>query len=253
MSSDDEPVLTSLALLAYQRSIGQLPDFSPPRTVIFVPQKSLADYVLRRYSARRIKGFLGDFYLLKRTGGQIAVSNGFGIGGPAVAALTDQFAALGVKQFALIGMAGALQPELKPGSLVICNKAIRGEGVSDHYLPPGLTVDASEEMAQGLRQILVERNQSHSVGTVWTTDAPFRELRKNVLEHQRAGALAVDMEAAALLSVASSMQLSAIALFSIADQLSNGQWRAAKDLRPVQKGLEILFDALIDYYLFKIK
>jgi uridine phosphorylase len=246
MSNENEPVLTSLKLLAYQKSTGQLPDFSPPRTVIFVLQKSLADYALRRHSARRIKGFLGDFYLLKRTGGEIAVSNGFGIGGPAVAALTDQFAALGVKQFALIGMAGALQPELNPGSLVICNNAIRGEGVSHHYLPPALTVGASEEMAQGLSQILTKRNHSHSIGTVWTTDAPFRELRKTVFEYQRAGVLAVDMEAAALMSVARSQELPAIAMFSIADQLSDGHWKAAKGLHPVQKGLEILFDALIE-------
>lgn len=247
MSSDNEPVLTSLKLLAYQRSIGHLPDFSRPHTVIFVPQKSLADYALRRLVARRIKGFLGDFYLLKRTDGKIALSTGFGIGAPVVAALTDQFAALGVKQFALIGMAGALQPELNPGSLLICNNAIRGEGVSHHYLPPGLTVDVSEEMAQGLSQILNKRNQAHSIGTVWTTDAPFRELRKTVLEYQRAGVLAVEMEAASLLSVARSQKLPAIAMFSISDQLSGGQWKAAKGLHPVQKGLEILFDALIEF------
>lgn len=247
MNNDNQPILTSSMLLAHQRSIGQLTDFSPPRTVIFVPQKSLAKYALRRHSARRINGFLGDFYLLKRSGGEIAVSNGFGIGGPAVAALTDQFAALGVKQFALIGIAGALQPDLNPGSLVICNNAIRGDGVSHHYLPPGLTVDASEEMAQGLSQVLTKRNQSHSIGTVWTTDAPFRELRKIVLDYQREGVLAVDMEAAALISVARSQELPAIAMFSIADQISDGQWKAAKGLKPVQKGLEILFDASIEF------
>ena len=105
-------------------------------------------------------------------------------------------------------------------------------------------------MAQGLSQILRKRNQSHSIGTVWTTDAPFRELRKTVLEYQRAGVLAVEMEAAALMSVARSQGLPAIAMFSIADQLSGGQWRAAKGLHAVQKGLEILFDALIEFLAF---
>lgn len=247
MNSDSEPVLTSLEFLAYQRSIGQLPEFSPPRTVIFVPQKTLADYILRRHSVRRIKGFLGEFYLLKRTNGTIAISSGFGVGAPAVAALTDQFAALGTEQFSLIGMAGALQPELHPGSLVICNSAIRGEGVSQHYLSPGLTVGGSEEMIGGVSQFLTKRNQPHSVGTVWTTDAPFREIRKTVLDYQRLGVLAVDMEAAALLSVARSQELRALALFSIADQLSDGQWKAAKNLHAVQKGLETLFDALIEF------
>lgn len=245
--NDDKPVLTPSELLAYRRTSGHLPDFPPPRAVIFAPQKSLSDYILRHHSTRRIKGFLGEFYLLERTNGQVAISTGFGIGAPVIAGLADEFAALGAKQFALIGMAGGLQSELTTGSLVICKSALRGEGVSQHYLPSYRTVDTSEEMVHGLSQVLAKHNQSHALGTVWTTDAPFRELRRIVLEHQRAGVLAVDMEAAALLSVARSMELSALAAFSIADQLADGHWRMAKDLRPTQKGLEILFDALFEY------
>ena len=253
MNNDNEPVLTSSELLAYQRSIGALPDFSPPRTVIFVPQKTLAEFALRRHASRRIKGFFGEFYLLKNAGGEIALSTGFGIGAPVVASLADQFVALGVQQFAIVGLAGGLQPEMNPGSLVICNKAIRGEGVSQHYLPPGQTVDSSDEMANGLSRVLANRGQPHTCGTVWTTDAPFRELRKNVLEYQRAGVLAVDMEAAALFSVARSASLSAVAAFSIADQLSDGRWRMTKDIRPTQKGLELLFDVLMEFLSLKHK
>lgn len=246
---ENEPLLKPSELLAYRRANGQLSDFPAPRAVIFAPQKSLADYVLRRHSTRRIKGFLGEFYLFKRTSGQIALSTGFGIGAPVIAGLADEFAALGVQQFVLIGMAGGLQPELKTGSLVISTSALRGEGVSGHYLPPHPTVESSQEMVGGLSEILTKHNQSHMLGTTWTTDAPFRELRRIVLEHQRAGVLAVDMEAAALLSVAQSMGLSAIAAFSIADQLPDGHWRMASDLRPAQKGLTILFDAIYEYLM----
>ncbi|HET9905218.1 MAG TPA: nucleoside phosphorylase, partial [Anaerolineales bacterium] len=185
------------------------------------------------------------------TGGEVAISTGFGIGAPVVASLADQFVALGVQQFAIVGMAGGLQPELNSGSLVVCNKAIRGEGVSQHYLPPGQTVDGSEEMANGLSHVLENRGQPHTCGTVWTTDAPFRELRKNVLEYQRAGVLAVDMETAALFSVARSVSRSAVAALSIADQLSDGQWRMTKDLRLTQKGLQLLFDSLMEFLSIK--
>lgn len=246
-SNENEPVLRPADLLAHRRVNGQLSYFPPPRAVIFAPQKSLADYALRHHSARRIKGFLGEFYLLKRTNGQIALSTGFGIGAPAIAALADEFSAVGVKQFVLIGMAGGLQPELKTGSLVISTTAIRGEGVSQYYLPPHSTVDSSEEMLRGLSQVLTKHGQPHIPGITWTTDAPFRELRKIVLEHQRAGVLAVDMEAAALLSVARSMDLSAVVAFSIADQLADGRWKMSNDLRSAQKGLTILFDAMFEY------
>lgn len=249
----DDPVLKPSDLLAYRRAYGQLSDFPPPRAVIFCPQKSLAGYMLRRYSARRIKGFLGDFYLLKRPGGQIAISTNFGIGAPVIAGLTDEFAAVGVKKFALIGMAGGLQPDMNTGSLVISTNAIRGEGVSRHYLPAHPTVNSSEDFVRGLIEILTKQKHSHFVGTTWTTDAPFRELRRDVIEHQQKGVLGVDMEAAAMLAVAASLNLPAVAAFSIADQLSDGHWRMASDLRPAQRGLAILFDAMYEYFTSQLR
>jgi uridine phosphorylase len=251
-SNDNEPVLKASELLAYRRANGQLSNFTAPRAVIFAPQKSLADYVLRRHSTRRVKGFLGEFYLLKRTGGQIAFSTNFGIGAPVIAGLTDEFAALGVRQFALLGMAGGLQPDMNAGSLVIATSAIRGEGASGHYLPPHPTVASSSEIVQGVSEFLTKQNHAHTLGTTWTTDAPFRELRRDVLEHQRNRVLAVDMEAAAMLAVASSMDLPAVAAFSIADRLSDGYWRMASDLHPAQKGLTILFEVVLEYFTDQI-
>jgi uridine phosphorylase len=250
---ENEPVLKPSELLAHRRAHGQLPDFPAPRAVIFCPQRSLANYALRRHSTRRITGFLGDLYLLKRTGGQLAISTNFGIGAPAIAGLTDEFAALGVRQFALIGLAGGLQPELRAGSLVISTNAIRGEGVSRHYLPVHPTVNSSDDFVRGLSELLANQNQPHTVGTTWTTDAPFRELRKDVIEHQQNGVLAVEMEAASLLAVASSLNLPAAAAFSIADLLSGGHWRMAGEIKSAQKGLTILFDAVFEYFSSELR
>jgi len=246
-SDGDQPVLTPAELLAYRRARGVLPEFIPPLMVIFAPQKYLADYVLRHHSTKRIRGFFGEFYLLKRTKGRIALSTGFGIGAPVTAGLADEFSALGARQFVLIGMAGGLQPGLNPGSLVICTSAVRGEGVSHHYLPLAETVESSDEMARGVGKILEQRGQPYSAGLTWTTDAPFRERRKDVLEYQSRGVLAVDMEAAALLSVASAHGLPALAVFSISDTLANGTWSMPDDPRPAQHGLSILFDSVLSY------
>ena len=245
-SSNSDPILTPATLLAYRRANGQLPEFPPPHAVIFAPQKSLAKYVLRKHSVKQVKGFLGEFYLLKRANGRVALSTNFGIGSPVIGGLTDEFAALGVQQFLLIGMAGGLQPGLSTGSLVIATSALRGEGVSQHYLPPQRTVDSSQAMAQRISQILAKQNRSHQLGVTWTTDAPFRELRKDVLEHQQQGVLTVEMEAAAMLAVARANECAGVAMFAIADQLYGGEWRMASDLRPAQQGLSILFDAAVD-------
>lgn len=97
-----------------------------------------------------------------------------------------------------------------------------------------------------MSQILAKQNQAHQLGVTWTTDAPFRELRQDVLELQQQGILAVDMEAAAMLAVARANERAGLAMFAIADQLYGGEWRMASDLRPAQTGLSILFDAAVD-------
>jgi purine-nucleoside phosphorylase len=102
-------------------------------------------------------------------------------------------------------------------------------------------------MVRELSSILTNLKHAHSLGPTWTTDAPFRELRGTVLEHQRAGILAVDMEAAALFAVAQAAGCSAVAAFSITDQLADGHWRLGADLRTAQRGLTILFDAAVEF------
>ncbi len=242
----NDPILSPQELLAYRRKTGALQEFPPPETVIFAVQKSLAVYAQRKYWMRKIKGFLGEFYLLKKFSGKIALSTGFGIGSPVIAGLTDEFAALGVKQFVLIGMAGGLQEKLSTGDLVLSTRTIRGEGTTRHYLPQAETVDSSPEICGKVADILSQRKISYSEGLTWTTDAPFRELRRDVLAHEERGVLAVDMEAAGMLGVTASYGLAGFAAFSIADQLSGGIWRMAANLRNSQASLGILFDAVCD-------
>jgi nucleoside phosphorylase len=57
------------------------------------------------------------------------------------------------------------------------------------------------------------------------------------------------MEAAAMLAVAKSNRLPALAVFSIADTLSNGVWNMSKDLRPAQLSLSILFESVLEYLM----
>ncbi len=243
---DDTPVLTPKVLLAYRRASGGLRDFPVPQAVIFAPQKSLAKRALRTFFDRRVRGFLGEFYLLNSTRGRIGLSTGFGIGAPGIAGLTDEFCALGVERFLILGMAGGLQADLSSGDLILCAEAIRGDGTSPHYLPEADSVSSSESLLTNLSAALSARNHAHRIGTTWTTDAPFRELRGEVLAHQRRGVLAVDMEAAAMLAVAQANGRSALAAFAIVDSLADGTWKMPQNLNPARAGLEALFESALE-------
>jgi purine-nucleoside phosphorylase len=86
------------------------------------------------------------------------------------------------------------------------------------------------------------QNVDFREGVTWTTDAPFRELRSDVLKYQKDGVLAVDMEAAGVFAVAQANHCQAAAVFSVADMLADGVWRMPSDLREAHSSLHVAFD-----------
>jgi len=64
-----------------------------------------------------------------------------------------------------------------------------------------------------------------SIGGVWTTDAVFRESPDKIERFRALGAVAVDMEASALFTVAAFLEIKAAALLVVSDELSSLTWR----------------------------
>ncbi len=241
-------VLTPEQLLAHRRRRGRFPREAPPRTVILTFQPSLLGYAAKRGRGKKLGGFLGELYLLRRSGGRLGVAGNFGVGGPVVGVLVSELAAWGVGRFVIIGLAGGLQPDLPPGSLVLAERAIRDDGVSHHYLPPGREVappgPLTAHLAQGLAKTLPLR-----VGVTWSIAAPYRETLPEVLRYQEEGVLTVEMEAAALFGVAQALGVEAGALFSVSDSLAGGVWRPAARPELPQRGLERLTEQALEWLL----
>jgi uridine phosphorylase len=120
------------------------------------------------------------------------------IGGPYAVLIAEQLHAAGAKLIVGLTSAGRLAPDLPLPCLVVATSAVRDEGTSYHYLPPGREVACSTPAAALLARELVSTGWSVRSGKVWTTDAPYRET-KGQLEHWASeGALAVEMQAASL-------------------------------------------------------
>jgi uridine phosphorylase len=244
----DSPVFTAEDYLAYLKANMRLPDIMPPKLLILYYQNDVAKYLTRKHSIKKVKIFGSELLLLKKFDNQIGIFGGFGAGSPSTATTVDLFCAFGVEKFLIIGMAGGLQPNLGVGSLVLSSGAIRGEGVSRHYLPESEIVESDKKMLESLSQSLSAKKYLHSVGITWTTDAPFREMKSEVNAYQNRNILAVDMEASAMLTVAGANQRSGLAAFSISDSLAGGEWVMPKDLRPAREGLFHLFESALDAF-----
>lgn len=102
-------------------------------------------------------------------------------------------------------------------SLVVATAAVRDEGTSYHYLPPAHSVEAPAKLIPRLVGELSNLGLPVHTGTVWTTDAPYRETAQELEKYAQQGVLAVEMQAASLFALAAARN----ALIGVVAHVSN--------------------------------
>lgn len=159
-----------------------------------------------------------------------------GVGAPIAAGLLEEAIAFGCRKFIACGGCGVLEKDIAVGHLIVVSGAVRDEGVSYHYLPPGREVAADQRVVHALVQTLQGRNLPHVVGKTWTTDAPYRETAKKIANRRKEGCLTVEMESAALIAVAEFRHAAFGQVLYGGDDLSGAewdsrQWQSRKEVR----------------------
>lgn len=241
----ERSLLTAHAFLQQRRQVGTAPTWPAPQTLVLCFQPALLVAATRKLGGKRVDGFLGETYLLRKTGGRLAITGNFGVGAPVTAVLLEDYAAYGVRRFVSIGVAGCLHPSLSPGDLFLPTEAIRDEGTSHHYLPSARRISAPGTLTARLGQQLSAAGHRFANGLTWTTDAPYRETALEVASYREEGAQTVEMEAAAIFAVATCLDVEAAAALVIGDTLLDDRWQLAYDRRRVQAGLEALLQAVV--------
>ena len=175
--------------------------------------------------------------VMDHEGHQVAVLQS-GVGAPLAGALLEETIAMGCRSFVVCGGAGVIR-DLAVGHLVLVESAIRDEGTSHHYLPPGRSVDADADAVSVLREVLIERALPFVGGRVWTTDAPYRETPGKIEHRRTEGCIAVEMEAAALAAIAAFRLVPLAQVVYGGDDLSGESWdhRSWQSLADVRDNL----------------
>ena len=236
--------------LAYLKEVGRYPRFKIPEGVVFCYSTSPPEEFLAEYKAKKVGEMLAErMYLLGKTGGRIALVHRPSIGAPHVVALMDELIALGVKRFIIVGKAGTLQKHLGIGDLVVCERAIRDEGTSHHYIRPSKYASASKEMTARIKKALDRRSLAYAAGTSWTVDAPYRETVEEARQYQTEGVLTVEMEASALFAVAQLRRVEIGALFTVSDSLAELEWRPALHSPKLEKVFEQMCEVAVEVLL----
>lgn len=125
-----------------------------------------------------------------------------GIGGASAVIALEELVQAGVRTLIRVGSAGALQPELALGDLIVVEGAVRSEGASQAYLPPEYPACADIRLQAALLAHVAVSEHPHWHGLVRSHDSFYRDDEQAVCRywHER-GVLGADMETASLLAV----------------------------------------------------
>ncbi len=128
--------------------------------------------------------------------GQPLTIQSTGMGGPSAAIVLHELIALGARRAIRVGTCGALDGGLELGDLVVAHESLAADGTS-RILGAGERIAADRELTAAL----AAATDGQSTATVVSTDLFYEHDRARELEWRAAGAIAVEMEAAALFAV----------------------------------------------------
>ena len=196
----DETAFTPHALIEAVKRARRLPDTAVPAVCVLEFDGDLTDWLMARQLARPWPTwacFHTPMFAIDVDGETCGIVPRT-IGGPYAVLAAEQLAASGTRVIVGLTSAGRVRPDLPVPSLVLATSAVRDEGTSYHYLPPQQTIEAPSAVVSFLHEELSQLGIPVTRGSVWTTDAPYRETRRQLRHHAANGVLAVEMQAASL-------------------------------------------------------
>src|SRR6516162_9157087 len=191
------------ALLREARRQRQLPLVAVPDICVLDPDGDVARHLKRTGAGRIHQGWAcyhSELLAFDIAGiGEVGIV-GCAVGAPFAVLVAEQLFASGCRLLISVTSAGQITPIGPTPYFVLIDRALRDEGTSYHYLPGSTFAEAPdvpllarvEETGYTLADIALHR------GATWTTDAPYRETEPAIARARQLGALAAEMEAAAL-------------------------------------------------------
>ena len=178
--------------------------------------------------------YVSRLFLDSDPGASHAAVAGPVIGAPYAVMLLETLICWGAKFIVFWGWCGAISPDVKVGDIIVPTSAVVDEGTSKHYplgavnSPDGqktLLSTPDDTLVESLTHHLHTTRLSCHFGSIWTTDAIYRETKAKVIRYQRENVLAVEMELSALFTVARFRRVSLAGVLVVSDDLSGYAWR----------------------------
>jgi uridine phosphorylase len=214
-------VFLPAALLREARRQKGLPTADVPTICILDPDGDMVRRLRAGGEAQPFKAWacyhtqLDTFTLAGQTVGLV----GCAVGAPFAVLVAEQLFASGCRLLISVTSAGQITAGTPP-YFVIIDRALRDEGTSYHYAAPAEYAEAEPHLVKAAADALGGTAQPMLVGATWTTDAPFRETADAIDLARSKGALAVEMEAAALYAFAAAAGVRVLCLAHVTNTMA---------------------------------
>ena len=152
-----------------------------------------------------------------------------GIGCPSAAIAVEELANVGVETFVRVGTTGALQRGIEIGDMVVATGAAKDEGTTGRYESDTYPAVPDYEVVSALVDAAEANDEAVHVGPIASDDAFYAETDEYVTDWEDAGLLAVEMEAAAIFTLARRKGLRAGAICTVDGNLVEGTQKGETD------------------------
>ena len=190
--------------------------------------------------------FMGTLFTQGEKGASFA---GPYMGAPYATMIAETLIAKGASTIVVFGWCGAISRDLSIGDIIVVDGALADEGTSRNYMAqpeafPRVLPDSV--LQQRLYNELIAKNLPVKTGTLWTTDAIYRETPKKIDFFRDKGAVAVEMECSALFAVAKFRKVRIAAVVVVSDALSGKTWTPGFRSKPFKTSRKQVSDILLD-------
>ncbi len=188
-------------LLREARRQRNIPDCPVPKVCMLDPDGDIVEYLLRSKKAQLNSCwscYHTKMYEFNNQGVKTGII-GCAVGSSFAVLLAEQLFVSGCELLISVTSAGIInQPQQPYTQFLLITEALRDEGTSYHYLPAGQKSHLNNRLFEKIVALVTMNEFNLEHGKSWTTDAPYRETAVAIAKAKDYGAVAVEMEAAAL-------------------------------------------------------
>jgi uridine phosphorylase len=220
-SPEAASVFSPGALLREARRQKGLAPLDVPAICILDPDGDILRHLRHSGRATRFDAwpcYHTDLYTF-RLGDQTVGIVGCVVGAPFAVLIAEELFTCGCRFLLSLTSAGQINAAGPTPYFVVIDRALRDEGTSYHYAAPAEFAEADTKLVAAAANALKQAGLRILVGASWTTDAPFRETADAIEAARAKGALAVEMEAAALYTFAQARGKSVLCLAHVTNTM----------------------------------